>query len=357
MTLAPSLMRRSPAAAAGRHARRRRPRVGPLVVVGGQGSLAPGALHVAELLARRDRVNAHVVGLMRPVDVPGWLLAGDDAGALEDGLRRQRRAHLRRQVHAAVGRSVFFSTEVLVGRSLQTLRDAALDVGAEYVLAGLDDPNAPERIRSEQMVLQLARVMERPVLAVPRGCTTLPTRALVALCGDAGSERAARAAARVLAPGGTLTLAHVVPGPGEHALAAGQPLDHPGRGAAQRVERLAAALRAVPGITVETAILRGEPAAALLALAAGRRCDLIACGMSRDSAQRGPDGDGTLAAVLGGAAGAVLVAPPDGAAGRRDPWRVHDGRPARPPATAAAAAPAARDDHGAGYHLTHGGVP
>ena len=306
MTQTMPLVERAAAWSPSRPAASHRTRTGPLVVVSGRAGVARGALHVAELLARRDRVNAHVVSLLRPVEVPRWALDATDAGALQEGVRRQRRGRLRQEVHATVGRSALFSTEVLVGDSIRTLREAALARGAEHVLVGLDDPNTPDRIRDERVVFQLARILDRPVIAVPRGCTALPTRALVAVDGGPAGERAARAAARVLAPGGTLTLAATE------------------RDAAERVERIADAIRGVGDATVRTETLRGDPAAALPERARAQACDLVACGVGDDSADGPSRLEGAVAALLGGASGMVLLAPPADAARSRLTTRARD---------------------------------
>ena len=311
MRYGPPETERSRATAPTVHRSWRRPRIRPLIIVGGQGNVAHGALRLAELVARRDRVNAHVVALMRPVEIPRWVLGAADADALQEGLRQQRHDRLRRQVHAIVGRSSYFSTEVLVSDSIRALRDAALESRAEYVLVGLDDLNAPDRLRNEQLVLRLAHVVGRPVLAVPRGCAALPMRALVAVDGDPSGEVAAHAAARMLAPGGTLTLAHVVPvGEGDE-LDTRDPLAPPARDAAERLERLASALRAIGHLAVETEVLQGDPATVLLELTGDPKWELIACGMRRGSGRRTPGMDSIAAAVLGGTSGAaVLIAPP-----------------------------------------------
>jgi hypothetical protein len=62
---------------------------GPLLIAGEDADYACGALHVAELLARRDRVNAHVLGVVRPLVFPVSVLPDVDRDAL-DRWREQR---------------------------------------------------------------------------------------------------------------------------------------------------------------------------------------------------------------------------------------------------------------------------
>ena len=52
---------------------------GPLLIAGHGADTARGALHVAELLARRDRVNAHVLALVPGLPFTASLLTEVDA--------------------------------------------------------------------------------------------------------------------------------------------------------------------------------------------------------------------------------------------------------------------------------------
>lgn len=60
-----------------RTAASRRPLTGLLLIAGPDDEATSGALRVAELLARRDRVNAHVLSLVQPVPFTAPLLPPD----------------------------------------------------------------------------------------------------------------------------------------------------------------------------------------------------------------------------------------------------------------------------------------
>ena len=64
--------------------------------------------YVAEILARRDRVNAHVLGAVPALALPQLLLVNRDHKALEDGRREQHLDRLRR-LHQVTGISAQFS--------------------------------------------------------------------------------------------------------------------------------------------------------------------------------------------------------------------------------------------------------
>lgn len=84
---------------------------GPLLIAARDDDSARGALRVAELLARRDRVNGHVLTLVQPLPFTASLLTNADAAALSDGRRRKQLARVRQRVHQTVGRSAYFSTD------------------------------------------------------------------------------------------------------------------------------------------------------------------------------------------------------------------------------------------------------
>ena len=289
-------------------------RIGPIVVACESDYLSPGALRFAELLARRERVNAHAVATVPPVDPPRSALGRDDAEALRAGRLSRRRHQLRRLLHRTVGRGAFFSTGVAVGDSERAFEAAARERGAEYILMGLDDPGAPGRTISERTALQVARLADVPVLAVPRSGATLPSRALAAVDGSAGSLRVARAAARLLDPGARLTLVHVVPLRDGQRRDEGPAHRRRGRYTTRQLDRLAAELRAAADIRVETAWLEGEPIDAVLTLAARDGVDLIACGMNAGPPPHWHLVTSTAAALLAGTRQAVLLVPTAAAA-------------------------------------------
>src|SRR5678815_724177 len=70
----------------------RRALVGPLLIAGEDASRMDGALHVAQLLARRDRVNAHVLTVVRPLALPASLFAAVDQDAWAEVRRQQQLA-------------------------------------------------------------------------------------------------------------------------------------------------------------------------------------------------------------------------------------------------------------------------
>jgi hypothetical protein len=102
-----------------------------------------GALCVAQILARRDRVNAHVRGAVPALALPQLLLVNLDHEALEDGRREQHLDTLRRRLHQVTGISAQFSVEAITGSPAVELARAARERGSEFISVGLEQYDSP----------------------------------------------------------------------------------------------------------------------------------------------------------------------------------------------------------------------
>jgi nucleotide-binding universal stress UspA family protein len=285
---------------------------GGVLIAGDDGEWLSGALCLGELIARRDRVNAHVVGVVRAVGAPFWKFIGIDAEALETGRRVTYLERLRQRVYQAVGQSALFSVDVITGSPAPALAVTVGERGSACVLIGLADEGTAERLVSEDTVLQLTRIVEVPVIAVPPTCVALPMRALVAMDYSASSRRAARSAMQLLGPGATLSLAHVEPEADLRAIGHEGLAEIYERGVAAFNEELTTELGSAGDVTIDTVLLRGEPAPALLDFAASHKCDLVAAGTQGTPALERHFVGSVSTALLRGARCIVLIAPPTG---------------------------------------------
>lgn len=282
---------------------------GPVLVLAENSALSSGALHMAELLARRDGVNAHVVGVVRPVEFPVWAFVDIDSAAMEEGRREAFLDAMRVRVHGTVGLSGYFTVEAATGSPASILAEAAHRRGSACILAGLGDHGSAERPPSEDAILQLMETSPVPVVAVPPGFTHLPTRALVAMDFSAVSHRAAAAALALVDAGATVTLAHVAPEADLRAMGAEGLAAIYEQGVAGLFQQLEASLGTRGRARVDSVLLKGEPAPAILHLAASGAYDLIACG-THGSAAAGRRFPGSVStALLRGARCPVLIAP------------------------------------------------
>jgi len=292
-------------------ARVRRNLIGPLLVASGGGSPLDGALRLAEVLARRDGVNAHVLGFAGPLSSPSSYLLSRAADLerheLEACRRQAEHVRLRRQVHETVGLSSFFSTAVETGELVSTAADTARVRKVEYVLVPLPGLGEPARAGAEDAVLRLAEAADLPVLAVPAGADGLPRSAIVNVDLGEASMRAVRATLPLVADGGSLTLAHIML---EAESAPPHAQDWMGLGTRvldKVLYRLRDTLHLTGNLEVRTMVLQGDPAEVLLEL--GRDFDLTAVGApKRRSFGRFLMGS-VSAGVLRGAGGTVLIVP------------------------------------------------
>lgn len=283
---------------------------GPVLVAGDDGELSCGALRFAELLARRRGVNAHVLGAVRPMEFPVWAFVDVDPAVMESGRRQGYLESLRKRVHATVGISGYFTVEAATGNPATVLAEAARARGSAVILAGIGERGTAERPPSEDAVLQLMESTPVPVVAVPPHAEHLPARALVAMDFSEVSRRAAAAALDFVDPGATVTLAHVAPEADLRALGAEGLAAIYEQGVAGLFQQLEAELGARGDVRVETVLLKGEPAPALLALSTGGAYDLIACG-THGAAAAGRRFPGSVStALLRGARCPVLITPP-----------------------------------------------
>jgi nucleotide-binding universal stress UspA family protein len=289
----------------------RRTHTGPLLIAGEDADHTRGVLHVAELLARRDQVNAHVLGVVRPLAFPASLFADLDRDALEDGRRRMHLEKIRQRLHQATGLAAFFTVDAVTGSPAPTLARTARERGAELIMVALDERGGQNRTATEDAALQVSRAADTPVLAVPAGCALLPKNALAAMDFSPASQHAARAAIPLLAQGAKLTLVYVEPELDFASLGKEGWSEIHQHGVGRLFEKLTASL-SVPGdVSVETVLLRGaDPAAALLAHVRAGDFDLVATGTQGETALDRHLTGSVSTALLRGARCAVLIAPP-----------------------------------------------
>jgi nucleotide-binding universal stress UspA family protein len=285
-----------------------------VLVAGEAGETSNGALRLGELLARRDRVNVHVLGITRSLGFPISAFANVDAEALEAGRRAQLLEQLRQRVYRTVGRSALFSVDAATGSPARLLAAAAEERGSACVLIGLPNLGTPERAATEDEVLQIASIAEVPVIAVPPDSDVLPTRALVALDFGEGSRSAARMAAHLLGTRGTLTMAHAEPEGELRALGQEGLAEIYEHGVAALFAKVKAEIEDASDVSVETMLLKGDPATSLLSVISSGSYELIASGTQGVSALDRHFAGSVSTALLRGSAGIVLIAPPGPAA-------------------------------------------
>jgi nucleotide-binding universal stress UspA family protein len=186
------------------------------------------------------------------------------------------------------------------------------------VITGLGRHQIVDRLFGDETALRLIRECRVPVLAVPEDFPTdfdaAPRRAIVAMDFSEASLHAAQAVLRLLPPGSSAELVHVMPR--EHDLGyALIPVEDYLRGVERDFAEASHRLTIPPDVTLQQCVLSGNPALELLRRAGETHASVVAAGSH---------GYGMLARIiigsvtsklLRGATTAVLVVPPDAAAG------------------------------------------
>lgn len=302
---------------------------------------ALGALRMARALEARGDASVRVIGVVEPIpafDV-GMVVTlpdGELSEARVAGLERD----IREQIAAVAGREDEWPLEVEAGVPGPHIARRAAEVGAHLLLLGLGRHRTVDRLLGSETALQVVRLVACPVVAVPAEGGGLPRTAVAAVDFSEHSRSACMAAAQLLDVPGRLVLAHVMQG---LRYLRDVPEGWEGRyreEVERRLDEFRRGLEVPGGIELRTAVLDGDPARELLALAAVEKADLLAAGTHGHAFVARLLLGSVSTRLLRGASIATLVAPPEmarseEAAAGEHPWAVvldeftrkHAGRP------------------------------
>jgi nucleotide-binding universal stress UspA family protein len=167
--------------------------------------------------------------------------------------------------------------KVTTGFPAGTIAKLASSIDASLIVLGLGGHGLLDRVFGDEMALQVLRVGLAPILAVADNFKGLSSRALGAVDFSASSTRALELAAPMIAEGGSLTLAHVIASETDPPKLAAMDRVHVGA-VGRALKRLGSEMDLAESVTTEHAVLAGDPARELLALAAKHHPDLIITG-------------------------------------------------------------------------------
>jgi nucleotide-binding universal stress UspA family protein len=275
-----------------------------IVVAAGSADESLPPLAIAAELSQALGASVRVVSALGGAAVDP---AGRPTRALAEA--RAERAHdLRKQVRQLTHGFAHWPIEVAPGAPASVIL-ATLHDGGDLLLTGLRPHDAAHRVFREETVVDVLRRATVPVLAaVPmlRGC---PRRILAAVDFSRGSLQSLGMALRLAAPGASIVLAHVEPGPrdaGRDAVTFGQIY----RASVESAFRPLESAIAAQGFTVRSTLRSGDVAEQLLALAEELGSDLIATGLHRYPAPSRPMPGSVTAALVRAGRCSVLVSPP-----------------------------------------------
>jgi len=227
-------------------------------------------------------------------------------GRVDDAAMRALRA----DVDAAVGYVTSWPLQLATGTPAEAICREAHYRAAGMIVMGLRHHDTLDRVLREETTLLVVRRGGIPVLAVTPLLADLPRRVVVAVDFSRGSLRAARAACSIVAEGGTLSLVHVQPEVDSRCEELDGLQASYAQGVVGALARLASELRVPAGVTVDTVVLRGAPAGALLDFSERADAELIAVGsQGHEITQRPGPGSVTTGLVRDGRC-SLLVTPP-----------------------------------------------
>jgi len=290
---------------------------GPILLATDGTGKSGAAVVAAQLLARHLNVPLEVVSVL-PLQLRyGVPLSGTPIYLPEvDDLRREAQTAAVLEYVANFAEGEGPPVHVRFGGIADEIGAVAQERNATLVVVGAAAHQRGNRIIGGERAVHILRASSVPALSVPPGFAALPRRVVVAVDFSPASVRAAQTALLLLAPGGTLTLLHVI-----SPLLADAPLrDVEGRDPADAVQsmfgRLRDELRAyvAQDVTIETLIRTDDDVDGILAGAAAVDADLIAVGTHGPRLLERILVGSVASSVLHAAPQTVLAAPPPSAA-------------------------------------------
>lgn len=256
---------------------------GRSIVVATDGSVeAEAAFRVAIALAARENLALRIVTVLQPSPSP----TAESAPAEPLDVERRMARELLDRLDAVAALSLpaeRVRTSLLVGPPWSVIVDEAVAWSAARIVVGCAHRGRIQRRVAGDTALYVVRHSRVPVIVVPATSSTLPARAVVAVDFDAANMDIVRTAASVVGDGGMLLLTHVRP----EASSSADPSFGVRSGWSYLYEDAASTLlqhlartasREFPTFDIRTAVVDGDAAASLTALAEREGMGLIAVG-------------------------------------------------------------------------------
>jgi nucleotide-binding universal stress UspA family protein len=194
------------------------------------------------------------------------------------GAREQLLIRVKELVMEVAGSSAEWAIDVRDGDGATEIVRAADDAGARLIILGVRHRGIGDRLFARETSLRTLRKSRTPVLVVPGGYGSAPTRMLVATDFSPASVFAAQTALEVFDTVTHVSLVHVAP------LAAHVPphfapwVPIMGQDVDVGLERLKAELGAPPRITIDCVRLEGRPSTEIVEYSRSHDVDLIVTG-------------------------------------------------------------------------------
>ncbi len=253
---------------------------GPILVACDGEPASVEALFTAARVAQRAVGGAvQVVGVCEPTPA---IAAGAEVVVAPQEFETLRQETLlddiRRVVSSSAEGDPQWPVDVVIGAPARTLAAMARDRHAGMLVMGIGRHNPVDRLFGAETTLATVRESSVPVLAVGAHFPSEPRHAVVGMDFGAASLEAARLAMQFVGARGHVTLVHVRPR-FEHPSADWQDWDlEYGRTLPPLFDRIRTTLAPPATLTLDTSVVRGEPAPSLLAVAQQAHADFVALG-------------------------------------------------------------------------------
>jgi nucleotide-binding universal stress UspA family protein len=235
-----------------------------------------GALHVAAAIARRSGATVRVVTVATPFPHAVGIADVTAPPMMDEENRRAALAAVKAKLET-LSDAEQWNVHALVGWPAEAIVDEAERWPASLVVLGRGEHHAWDRLFGPETAIAVARHARAPVLAVPSNARKIPSRVLAAIDFTKSSVNAAKLAARLMTPNGTLILAHVSAFD-DRTATEGSLVDLYDTGVAAKLEACRREIHRETRRHIETAVLTGEVVGQLVEYASRERCDLIAVG-------------------------------------------------------------------------------
>src|SRR5262252_3585365 len=168
-----------------------------------------GALRLAAALAERDRARVMLLGVTTPFPQNlSTVVSIRQPVAIDEVSRRTLVEELRKSVGQLPG-AARWAKRAVIGFPADSIVEEAARWGASLIVFGIGCHGRLKRFLGRETAVAVMRRARVPVLAAHPSATSLPRHALAAVDFTRASKTSAELASRLLAIGGTLTVAHV----------------------------------------------------------------------------------------------------------------------------------------------------
>jgi nucleotide-binding universal stress UspA family protein len=267
-----------------------------------------GAIRVAAALARKRGARVDVVAAVEPFAAPALsAVAILPPPSLDEMRRGVALSRIQRQLGRVHGDTPW-PIDAIFGWPGDTLPEEADDRRATLIIMGIGRHRPIDRLLAEETALAVIRRAHVPVLAATRQLHGLPRRAIAAIDFSEPSIRAAALASQLLAPGGSMTLVHIVPPTLEGRSGIAWTTIYEA-GAITRLEAIRRDMQRATGRRVRAVLRAGNAVEEVLAFARRERADLIVVGRRSHALLDRMLVGSVTTRILRGASCSVFVAP------------------------------------------------